>query len=66
MPILLDTPPQVHGAVYEQYIALQNKVTIELNSVTDNPLIFPSLSKTGEYDVISRIISMEKFEIYCR
>ena len=46
--------PQVHGAVYEQYIALQNKVTIELNSVTDNPLIFPSLSKTGEYDVISQ------------
>ena len=46
--------PQVHGAVYEQYLALQNKVTIELNSVTDNPLIFPSLSKSGEYDVISQ------------
>ncbi len=46
--------PQVHGAVYEQYLALQNKVTIELNSVTDNPLIFPSVSKSGEYDVISQ------------
>ena len=46
--------PQVHGAVHEQYLALQNKVIIELNSVTDNPLIFPSLSKSGEYDVISQ------------
>ena len=46
--------PQVHGAVYEQFLALQNKVTIELNSVTDNPLIFPSVSKSGEYDVISQ------------
>ena len=46
--------PQVHGAVYEQYLSLQNKVTIELNSVTDNPLIFPSHSKSGEYDVISQ------------
>ena len=46
--------PQVHGAVYEQFLTLQNKVSIELNSVTDNPLIFPSLSKSGEYDVISQ------------
>ena len=46
--------PQVHGAVYEQYLTLQNKVKIELNSVTDNPLIFPSKTKSGEYDVISQ------------
>ena len=46
--------PQVHGAVYEQYLTLQNKVNIELNSVTDNPLIFPSKTKSGEYDVISQ------------
>lgn len=46
--------PQVHGAVYEQYLTLQNKVNIELNSVTDNPLIFPSKTQSGEYDVISQ------------
>ena len=33
--------PQVHGAVRDSLDYIQEKVEIELNAVTDNPLIFP-------------------------
>ncbi len=33
--------PQVHGAVRDTLAFIQNKVEIELNAVTDNPLLFP-------------------------
>jgi len=46
--------PQVHGAVYERLMALQSTLDIELNSATDNPLIFPDLSNPGPHEVISQ------------
>ncbi len=33
--------PQVHGASKDAFNYVANKVSIELNSVTDNPIIFP-------------------------
>ena len=33
--------PQVHGAVYQSFMSMQNTVQTELNSATDNPLVFP-------------------------
>ena len=33
--------PQVHGATRDAYDYVRQKVEIELNSVTDNPIIFP-------------------------
>ncbi len=46
--------PQVHGAIHERLSALQNTLSIELNSATDNPLIFPDLSNPGSHEVISQ------------
>ncbi len=46
--------PQVHGAIYEGYMALQSTLGIELNSATDNPLIFPDLSNPGPHEVVSQ------------
>jgi len=46
--------PQVHGAIYERLAALQRTLDIELNSATDNPLIFPDLSNPGPHEVISQ------------
>ena len=46
--------PQVHGAVYERLSALQKTLNIELNSATDNPLIFPSPDNPGSHEVISQ------------
>ena len=37
--------PQVHGATYDAILHLRNIVTTEINSVTDNPLIFPDADK---------------------
>ncbi|MEO8502565.1 MAG: histidine ammonia-lyase [Acidobacteriota bacterium] len=37
--------PQVHGAVRDVLADVERKVEIEINSVTDNPLVFP---ETGE------------------
>ena len=33
--------PQVHGAIRDALAYIQEKVSIELNAVTDNPLLFP-------------------------
>lgn len=46
--------PQVHGAIYERFMALQSTLDIELNSATDNPLVFPDLSNPGPHEVVSQ------------
>ena len=46
--------PQVHGAVLETYGKLASTIAIEINSATDNPLIFPNPSNPGENEVISQ------------
>jgi len=37
--------PQVHGATYDAILHLKKVVNTEINSVTDNPLIFPDKDK---------------------
>ena len=46
--------PQVHGAVLERYRNLSDTLDIEINSATDNPLIFPEPSNPGSHEVISQ------------
>jgi len=46
--------PQVHGVTYERALSLQSVVDIELNSVTDNPLVFPDPSNPGPHEVVSQ------------
>ena len=45
--------PQVHGAVRQAITHLASTVVLEMNASTDNPLIFPSKKKPGDYDVLS-------------
>ena len=45
--------PQVHGAVYEAFLQFQDTLRIELNSATDNPLVFPS-SENADFEIISQ------------
>jgi histidine ammonia-lyase len=51
--------PQVHGAVRDAVDHLRDAVTVELNSATDNPLVFPAgavdrrTSGTNHADVVS-------------
>lgn len=46
--------PQVHGAVYESFMRLDDMLRTELNSATDNPLIFPNPSNPGPHEVVSQ------------
>ena len=46
--------PQVHGAVYESFQRLEEVLRIELNSATDNPLIFPEPDNPGTHEVVSQ------------
>jgi histidine ammonia-lyase len=46
--------PQVHGAVAEALQRLNDVVHTELNSATDNPLIFPDISNPGRHEIISQ------------
>jgi len=46
--------PQVHGAVLQRFRSLQETLDIEINSATDNPLIFPNPSNPGKNEVISQ------------
>jgi histidine ammonia-lyase len=46
--------PQVHGAVLQRYQAMSETLDIELNSATDNPLIFPDPQNPGPHEVISQ------------
>ena len=40
IPILLDAFPQVHGASLDVLHDFETKLTVEINAVTDNPLVF--------------------------
>ena len=51
-PYTLRCIPQVHGAVREAIAYMRWMIEIELNAVTDNPLIFFD-EQSGEVDVIS-------------
>ena len=46
--------PQVHGAVYESYLRLGEMIRTEMNSATDNPLIFPEPDRPGSHEVVSQ------------
>ena len=46
--------PQVHGAVLERFRALSATLDIEINSATDNPLVFPNPANPGKDEVISQ------------
>ena len=46
--------PQVHGAVYESLLDLQRMIDVEINSATDNPLIFPTPDRPGPHEVMSQ------------
>ena len=46
--------PQVHGVTFERASSLQSVVDIELNSVTDNPLVFPDPANPGPHEVVSQ------------
>ncbi len=46
--------PQVHGAVLQRYTGMLETLQIELNSATDNPLIFPDPQNPGPHEVISQ------------
>jgi len=46
--------PQVHGAVHEAFERLTHVVATELNSATDNPLIFPEPEHPGPHEVVSQ------------
>ena len=46
--------PQVHGPVQETLQKLIETVSIELNSSTDNPLIFPDSEHPGPHEVVSQ------------
>jgi histidine ammonia-lyase len=45
--------PQVHGPANEVLQRLGDVITIELNSATDNPLIFPDPANPGPHEVVS-------------
>jgi|GEM_PF-1584 len=42
--------PQIHGAVKDTYNAVRKVIEIELNSTTDNPLVFPDQNKVISSD----------------
>ncbi|MAJ01764.1 MAG: histidine ammonia-lyase [Euryarchaeota archaeon] len=46
--------PQVHGAVLESFHRFDDMINIELNSATDNPLIFPTPHEPGAHEVVSQ------------
>ena len=58
--------PQVHGAVKDSFLHICRVIDIELNAVTDNPLIFPGAVRTGTdaeagVDDITRVLSAGNF-----
>jgi histidine ammonia-lyase len=53
-PYSLRCTPQVHGAARDVLAQVRATITIELNSATDNPLVFaPSGGETGAGEIIS-------------
>lgn len=51
--------PQVHGAVRDALAQLQRVIDVELNAVTDNPLIFPGLE--GAKNIEDQVVSAGHF-----
>jgi len=51
--------PQVHGAVRDAWAQACRVVDIELNAVTDNPLVFPEAEDTGRIE--DRVVSAGHF-----
>ena len=51
--------PQVHGAVRDALAQLQRVIDVELNAVTDNPLIFPDLE--GAKHIEDQVVSAGHF-----
>ena len=45
--------PQVHGPANEALHKLYETICIELNSATDNPLIFPEPNNPGPHEIVS-------------
>ena len=45
--------PQVHGPAHEKLAELKATLSTELNSATDNPLIFPDPTRPGPHEVVS-------------
>ncbi len=39
--------PQVHGVVHDSVRFVKNLLTVEMNSATDNPMIFPDVDRSG-------------------
>lgn len=52
-PYSLRCTPQVHGAVRDSLAQARATAQVELNSATDNPLVFVRDAKTGAGDIIS-------------
>lgn len=51
--------PQVHGAVRDALAQLERVIDVELNAVTDNPLIFPDLA--GAAHIEDQVVSAGHF-----
>jgi histidine ammonia-lyase len=51
-PYCVRCMPQVHGAVRDLLVDAERKVEVEINSVTDNPLVFPD-GPDGRGEVVS-------------
>jgi histidine ammonia-lyase len=52
-PYSLRCMPQVHGAVRDLLADVEAKLAIEINAVTDNPLVFPAEEEGGEEAILS-------------
>ena len=52
-PYSVRCTPQVHGAVRDALAQARATALVELNSATDNPLVFVRDAKTGEGDILS-------------
>jgi len=52
-PYSVRCAPQVHGAVRDALAQARATALVELNSATDNPLVFVRDAKTGEGDILS-------------
>ncbi|MAT86297.1 MAG: histidine ammonia-lyase [Euryarchaeota archaeon] len=46
--------PQIHGPSWDRLLRLKEALEVEINSATDNPLIFPNLRNPGENEVLSQ------------
>jgi histidine ammonia-lyase len=51
--------PQVHGAVRDALAQAQRVLDVELNAVTDNPLLFPDLP--GAHEIEDQVVSAGHF-----